>query len=325
VALTTKIAILETRDVAALTAGQLFALSTAQIQALTPDQVGVLTMSQLQTLNTAQSMALTATQLAALTTTEITYLALTSPIDLNGDGIKTLSITTGVQFDWSGSGQKVQTGWIDPADGLLVLDRNQDGLINDGTELFGTSTILPSGEPAANGYAALQALDTNSDGVISHEDTGWADLQVWTDKNSDGVSQAGELTSLDSLGIAKLDLAATSTPVKDNGNWVGLTSSFEKVDGATHDMADVWFVADKAENAADLRTQVNRLVQEMASFDNLSAGGAIHDSGSLTLGPSATQLGSTSVAVSVGEMVGVLRQFDQNGMAIRSLLPLKQA
>ena len=240
-----------------------------------------------------------------------------SPIvlDLNGDGIKTLSIDAGVQFDLGATGQKVRNGWLDPNDGLLVLDRNKDGLINDGTELFGTSTILSSGEKAAQGYAALQTMDTNGDGVISNQDTGWADLQVWTDRNSDGVSQTDELAGLDSLGITQLGAQPTATSIADNGNWVGLISSFETVDGATHDMADVWFAVD----APDLRTQVNGLTQAIAAFNTGSTEICAGTSGSLyggnqppteetiaaTVSAMAAAMGNYSVNSNAGSQVGL--------------------
>ncbi len=64
---------------------------------------------------------------------------------------------------------------------------------------------------------------------------------MWVDGNSNGVTDAGELKTLESLGISKLDLAATSSTAQDHGNILGLLSSYETTDGQTHQMADVWF------------------------------------------------------------------------------------
>jgi hypothetical protein len=127
----------------------------------------------------------------------------------------------------------------------LVLDRNHDGIINNGSELFGSATQLANGQKAANGFAALSQMDTNGDGLVTSADKGWADLNVWVDGNSDGVTQAGELHSLASLGITQLNLAATTTTNTNNGNIIGLTSGYQTTDGSQHAMADVWFVADK--------------------------------------------------------------------------------
>ncbi|MBK6559925.1 MAG: hypothetical protein IPG16_22950 [Comamonadaceae bacterium] len=70
-------------------------------------------------------------------------------LDLNGDGITTQSISAGTEFDLLAGGRKIHTGWVSGGDGLLVLDRNHDGVINDGSELFGEATRLSSGETAA--------------------------------------------------------------------------------------------------------------------------------------------------------------------------------
>jgi hypothetical protein len=84
-------------------------------------------------------------------------------LDLNGDGIKTTNVKAGAFFDHDGNGFAEQTGWVDPHDGLLVMDRNRDGIINDGRELFSTNTILQNGTRAANGFQALAELDSNHD------------------------------------------------------------------------------------------------------------------------------------------------------------------
>jgi hypothetical protein len=69
------------------------------------------------------------------------------------------TIAAGVKFDLFADGNSVRTGWVSSGDGLLVLDRNADGQVNDGSELFGSSTTLASGERAADGYVALRELD----------------------------------------------------------------------------------------------------------------------------------------------------------------------
>ncbi len=252
---TSQVAVLTTSQTVALETRDIAALRTSQIVALATADIAVLSTSQVEALGTRQVEALTSSQVAAFTTTQISHLHLGTPLvlDLNGDGVSTKGVSAGVVFDLFASGEKVHTGWVSGSDGLLVMDRNHDGLINDGSELFGSATVLASGERAANGYLALAAMDANGDGLISSADAGWADLQVWVDENSDGVTQSGELHSLDSLGIAQMDLAATSAAIQDNGNIEGLISSYQTTDGSTHEMADVWFVADKNEQTDDAR------------------------------------------------------------------------
>jgi hypothetical protein len=244
---TTQLRSLESSDVAALSTIQIAALTTANLAALTTTQISAITSSQADALTTGQVEALTTSQMQALTTTAVAALHMGTPIilDLNGDGVKTLSISEGVKFDLFANGKDVNTGWVSSNDGLLVLDRNHDGQINDGSELFGSSTTLADGSKASDGYAALRELDSNQDGVVSQDDAAFADLRVWVDANSDGVTESGEIKTMASLGISSISTQAAVDLSKDNGNLVGLTSTYETTDGATHAAADVWFVADK--------------------------------------------------------------------------------
>jgi hypothetical protein len=235
---TAQLVAIETTDLAAMKTAQIVALTTTQLPALTTTQVQALTMTQVS--------AFTST--AAFTTTQIPYLTMGSPIvlDLNGDGVKTLGFQSGVNFDLFATGKAVSTGWVSGSDGLLVMDRNQNGTIDSGAELFGTSTTLANGSKAADGYAALRELDSNGDGVVDAKDKGFADLRVWVDSNSDGLTEAGELKTLASLNITSISTQAQTGTEMQNGNLLGLTSTYQTTDGANHAAADVWFVADKA-------------------------------------------------------------------------------
>jgi hypothetical protein len=244
VALTTsQIQALTTADIVALTTAQIHAMETSDIAALTTAQIAVLTTSDLVVMHTdGHTAAFTSAQAQALTTTQLDAF-LTSPIvlDLDGNGIQTVGVHNGVSFDITGSGHAIQTGWVAGKDGMLVRDLNHDGIINNGGELFGTATILSSGAHAKNGFEALQAMDTNHDGVINMSDADFKALQIWVDSNHDGISQASELHSLQSLGITQLNLNATHTAVNNNGNWIFQDSTFTSTDGTTHQMSDVWF------------------------------------------------------------------------------------
>ena len=101
-------------------------------------------------------------------------------------------------------------------------------------------TLMPDGTRAANGYQALAQYDANHDGKIDATDAIFKQLQVWVDANHDGKVEAGEMKSLTQLGIASLDLHAQTSHTADNGNTIGLTSSYTTTSGATHEMADVW-------------------------------------------------------------------------------------
>ena len=166
----------------------------------------------------------------------------------------------GVWFDVAANGQPALTGWADSHDGLLVLDLNGDGQINNGTELFGNGTDTATGK-ARDGYAALAQHDLNSDGVIDSQDAVFTNLQVWVDGNLDGATQAGELHSLASLGIVSMGLQAQIGTQLDNGNTLGLTSSWTGADGQQHAMADVFFAS----------TSLQDLVQQATAKLDLDA------------------------------------------------------
>ncbi|WP_065343436.1 calcium-binding protein [Acinetobacter gyllenbergii] len=131
-------------------------------------------------------------------------------IDLNKDGIiSTISKANGVNFDLDNSGFAERTAWVAPTDGLLVLDRNKNGQIDGGAELFGTETLLSDGRFAKNGFEALADLDSNRDGFITKEDALFGDIRVWQDLNTDGLATANELKTLEEVGIESIALEHT--------------------------------------------------------------------------------------------------------------------
>jgi len=120
-------------------------------------------------------------------------------IDLDGDGIETISLDASrTYFDVDGDLFRERTGWLKGDDGFLVLDANGNGRVDDISEMFGNRF--------QGGYDELAAYDSNGDGKITMADAVWASLQVWQDKNRDGVTQDGELKTLDQLGITELSL-----------------------------------------------------------------------------------------------------------------------
>ncbi|MDO4248692.1 MAG: hypothetical protein Q4C79_07000 [Neisseria sp.] len=129
-------------------------------------------------------------------------------LDLDGDGIETVQTNgyKGAMFDHNKDGIRTATGWVAADDGLLVIDKNGDGLINNGGELFGDNQVLKDGSTATTGYAALADYDSNDDKVIDSKDAQFADLRIWRDLNQDGISQSNEWFTLAQLNIQSLDL-----------------------------------------------------------------------------------------------------------------------
>ena len=160
-------------------------------------------------------------------------------LDLDGDGLETVGLASNVYFDHDGDGVLTLTGWAGANDALLVWDRNGNGTIDTGAELFGDFTVLPNGTLAPNGFAALAALDANGDGVIDATDPAFAELKLWRDISQDGVSQGGELVSLADAGIVSLNLAHTlKNQNLANGNTLAREGTFTRADGSTSVMGE---------------------------------------------------------------------------------------
>ena len=164
-------------------------------------------------------------------------------IDLDGDGVELLSLEDGVVFDIDGDGALEQTGWVESDDGFLVLDENNDGVINDGSEMFGDDT--------QTGFEELATHDVNGDGVINSDDDVWNDLQIWQDLNQDGVSQDNELYGLSEAGITSISLDTEESDAQIEGHLISETASVSYEDGTVTEIADVWFEQNSYEESAD--------------------------------------------------------------------------
>ena len=202
--------------------------------------------------------------------------------DLDGDGIEIAQLATagdGVQstlFDHDGDGIRTGTAWLKSDDGILVLDRNRNGngAIDSGRELFGNHTLLASGQQAADGYAALAELDANADGTIDAQDTRWNQLRLWRDHNQDGIGQAEELSALDTLGLTRIGLNKTDK-TQNLGDGTKLDGQAEYTrNGQTRSYTDAWF----AENAF-YRQFPDRipLTDEAKGLSNLQGSGMVRD------------------------------------------------
>jgi len=162
-------------------------------------------------------------------------------LDLDGDGLEISPLSRGVQFDGNGDTIRTATAWVQADDGLLALDRNGNGVIDSGRELFGDETLLADGTKAAHGFAALAELDVGGaanatggagDGVFDAKDAQYTNVRIWRDLNQDGISQAGEMQTLQDAGIASVKLGSTKTETNYGDAQLVQSGSFTRADGS---------------------------------------------------------------------------------------------
>lgn len=155
--------------------------------------------------------------------------------DMDGDGIEVSSLDDGVEFDIDGDGRKEKTAFATGDDAFLALDRNGNGSIDSGKELFGDQ------HGARNGLEQLAKHDSNGDGRIDANDAVFHELRLFTDRNRNGRSERSELLTLEQADIKSIDLDSTRDVDRrlDSGNRITQIASYTRNDGTTGRAGDV--------------------------------------------------------------------------------------
>ncbi len=170
----------------------------------------------------------------------------TSPLalDFTGEGFVPRSQMENMVFDLDADSSLERMSALGSNAGILVIDLNANGIVDDGRELFGEKTLIKeSGLEAQNGFEALAQYDTNKDSVIDANDPVWKELRIWVDINEDGKTDSGEVRTLEEQQVVKLALTYKKVSEFDAfGNEVQARSVFWDSSGRPSHLADIWYM-----------------------------------------------------------------------------------
>jgi len=173
-------------------------------------------------------------------------------IDTARDGYHLTSAAEGVLFDLDADGTPERIAWTaaDSDDAFLAMDRNGNGRIDNGSELFGNRTPAYGDRAdvrSANGFDALNFLEgptygsSKFDQVLDGNDAAFGRLLLWRDLNHNGISEPDELQTVTSGGLARISAEAKAAKRTDRyGNLFRLQGWVAWADGVVTKAWDVW-------------------------------------------------------------------------------------
>lgn len=189
-------------------------------------------------------------------------------VDLNKNKKYAGDIQNGTHFDSGNDGFKEKTAWIEKGDGLLVRDINKNGTIDSGEELFGDTMPLEDGSYAKDGFSALASFDSNEDRKINADDALFGELGIWIDENGDGITQEGEIKSLEELKVKEIDLNSRKLNQTDEyGNSITAESTLVMEDGSEYTIGEVHFQTDRMDvvqtNPVEIADEIKNTMPEL--------------------------------------------------------------
>lgn len=227
-------------------------------------------------------------------------------IDLGKKGIELTNVENGVHFDIDKNGFAEKTAWTDGEDGFLVLDRNGNGFIDDGGELFSDQVVMKNGEISKDGFEALADLDDNKDGTINIEDAQFSDLRVWIDSNMDGISSDEELKTLEELGITSISLRTNDPNTNTDETEFIMTSSVTFKNGDIRDIQEHWFEV-KTHDTEERDDEGQKLI-----IDSVEAFGNV------------TNLSSAIISDETGELASLVENFKTSSDPVEKRILIKK-
>jgi len=191
-------------------------------------------------------------------------------LDLDGNGVNLAPLgTSNATFDMTGNGQPVPTAWAAPGDGFLAIDLGGSGVIDQAKQIEFTQWAPGT---TSDMQALRQVFDTDQNGELDPSDALWSDFRIWQDTNSNGISDPGEVKTLDQLGITSINLNPTG-PAQQfaDGSIISGLSTYTRSDGTTGLAGDVGLAFDGSSAGGDgattdslIGTQFNQFVDAMA-------------------------------------------------------------
>jgi len=183
-------------------------------------------------------------------------------LDMDGDGVETISVDDGVTYDIDGNGTSDVTGWVSPDDSMLVYDLGADGLINDVNEIM----FAHYAPDANNDLEALRiAFDTNMDGRFDDEDDAWSEFALWQDSNLNGITDEGELTYMQDSVVESISLEGESVEREQAGNKISEVAEYTTITGEKSELGVVYF---ETEGGAEQPADDESVLNDLALLDN---------------------------------------------------------
>ena len=161
-------------------------------------------------------------------------------LDLDGDGVELVSLEdSSAAYDIRGDGFRYNLSWVGPDDGILAYDHDGDGQISEREEI----SFVDYADGARTDLEGLRHFDTNGDNQLTSADDEWSKFRVWQDLDGDGVSDPGELRTLEQVGIRSISLASTGdVETRPDGTRVFGRGTYTTGSGdspVTHELLDV--------------------------------------------------------------------------------------